>query len=85
MEQDFDLMSVLTWGELAKVEEYLDTPMDQWADLKTKAKLSLAMQYMMAKRVKPDLTLEQAENMSINELSKISGVEFAAPKEDTSA
>ena len=79
MEQD--LMNTLKWKELAEVEEYLDLPMDEWTEGKSKAKLAFAMQYMMAKRTNPSLTIEDAENMSIQELTNIAGVEFTVPKE----
>lgn len=84
METD-DLMSVMKWKELAEVEEYLDTPMDEWMHLKSKAKLSFAMQYIMAKRNNTGLTIEQAEAMSISELTELSGMDVKVPKEDTSA
>jgi hypothetical protein len=84
MEQN-DLMSVMKWKELAEVEEYLDTPMDEWTNLKSKAKLSFAMQYIMAKRNNAGLTIEQAEAMSISELTELSGMDVTVPKEDTSA
>jgi hypothetical protein len=80
-----DLMSVMKWKELAEVEEYLDTPMDEWGQLKSKAKLSFAMQYIMAKRNNPGLTIEHAEAMTIAELTKLSGMDIEVPKEDTSA
>lgn len=80
-----DLMSVMKWKELAEVEEYLDSPMDEWANLKSKAKLSFAMQYIMAKRNNPSFTIEQAEAMSIAELTEFSGMAVTVPKEDTSA
>ena len=84
MEQT-DLMSVMKWKELAEVEEYLDTPMDEWTNLKSKAKLSFAMQYIMAKRNNAGLTIDQAEAMSIAELTELSGMDVTVPKEDTSA
>jgi hypothetical protein len=84
MEQN-DLMSIMKWKELAEVEEYLDTPMDEWTNLKSKAKLSFAMQYIMAKRNNAGLTIEQAEAMSISELTELSGMDVTVPKEDTSA
>lgn len=80
-----DLMSTMKWKELAEVEDWLDCPMDEWSNLKSKAKLSFAMQYMMAKRNKPELTIEQAENLTITELTKLSGMEMQVPKEVTSA
>lgn len=84
MEHD-DLLSVMKWKELAEVEEYLDTPMDEWTHLKSKAKLSFAMQYIMAKRNNPGLTIVEAEAMSITELTELSGMDVKVPKEDTSA
>lgn len=84
MEQN-DLMNTLKWKELAEVEEYLDMPMDEWTESKSKSKLAFAMQYMMAKRNNPGLTIEQAEEMSIAELSNISGMSMTGPKEVTSA
>lgn len=84
MEQN-DLMSTLKWKELTEVEEYLDLPMDEWTESKSKSKLAFAMQYMMAKRNNPSLTIEAAEEMSITELSEISGMSMTDPKEVTSA
>lgn len=80
-----DLMSTMKWKELAEVEEYLDMPMDEWANTTSKAKLAFAMQYIMAKRNNPGLTIEQAEAMTITQLSEASGMDIAVPKEDTSA
>jgi len=79
--ENFDLMQTLKWKELAEVEEYLELPMDEWTEGKSKAKLAFAMQYMMAKRTNPSLTIEDAENMSIQELTNLAGVEFTVPKE----
>ncbi len=78
-------MSTLKWKELAEVEAYLDLPMDEWTESKSKAKLAFAMQYMMAKRNNPSLTIEDAEVMTISELSDISGMNISDPKEVTSA
>jgi hypothetical protein len=79
--ENFDLMNTLKWKELAEVEEYLDLPMDEWTNAKSKSKLAFAMQYMMAKRNNPTLTMVQAEDMSIQELTDLAGVEFTVPKE----
>ena len=79
--ENFDLMNTLKWKELAEVEQYLDLPMDEWTESKSKAKLAFAMQYMMAKRNNSALTIEDAENMSIQELNNLAGVEFTDPKE----
>jgi hypothetical protein len=80
MEQQ-DLMSTLKWKELAEIEEYLDLPMDEWTESKSKSKLAFAMQYMMAKRTNPGLTMVEAEEMSIQQLTDLAGVEFTSPKE----
>ncbi len=80
-----DLMSILKWKELAEIEAYLDLPMDEWQNAQSKAKLAFAMQYMMAKRNNPSLTIESAEALSINELTELSGMELESPKADTSA
>ena len=79
--ENFDLMNTLKWKELAEIEEYLDTPMDEWTETKSKAKLAFAMQYMMAKRNNPSLTMVEAEEMSIQQLTDLAGVEFTSPKE----
>jgi len=84
MEQN-DLMATLKWKELAEIEEYLDLPMDEWDQSTSKAKLSFAMQYMMAKRNNTGLTIEQAEAMTIKELSEAAGMDLTVPKEETSA
>lgn len=78
---NFDLMNTLKWKELAEVEEYLDLPMDEWTESKSKSKLAFAMQYMMAKRTNPSLTIGEAEEMSIQQLTELAGVEFTVPKE----
>lgn len=84
MEQN-DLMATLKWKELAQIEAYLELPMDEWDQTPSKANLAFAMQYMMAKRNNIDLTIEQAEAMTIAELSEISGMNITDPKEVTSA
>lgn len=76
-----EMMSFLKWKELAEVEEYLDLPMDEWAESRSKSKLAFAMQYIMAKRNNTGLTMEQAQEMSIKQLTELAGVEFTVPKE----
>jgi type II secretory pathway predicted ATPase ExeA len=73
-----DLMSDLKWSELASVEETLGAPMDEWESYPSKAKLSFALQYVLAKRNKPELTVEEAEQMTISQLTALSTP--AAPK-----
>jgi hypothetical protein len=80
-----DLMSTMKWKELAEIESYLELPMDEWEQSPSKAKLAFAMQYMMAKRNNPGLTIDQAEAMTINELSEASGMDVIVPKEEPSA
>jgi len=80
-----DLMSMLKWKELAEVEAYLDMPMDEWQNSPSKAKLAFAMQYIMAKRNNPSLTIDAAEAMTINELSEASGIDMQVPKDEASA
>ena len=78
-------MATLKWKELTEVEEYLGLPMDEWTESKSKSKLAFAMQYMMAKRNNPSLTIEVAEEMTITQLSELSGMDMSGPKEVTSA
>jgi hypothetical protein len=80
-----DLMSTLKWKELAELEDYLDMPMDEWAESNKKAKIAFAMQFIMARRNNPSLTIEQAEDLTIEQLSDISGLDMTVPKGDTSA
>lgn len=81
MQDTNDLMNTLKWGELAQVEEYLDAPMNEWENVKSQAKLAMAMYYILAKRNNPELTMEAAENMSIQELTDLAGV--GGPKDQT--
>lgn len=76
-----DIMKDLKWSEIAEIEEYLDTPMDEWMDLRSKAKLSFSLQYLIAKRKDPELTMEAAEKLTISELSDLAGIEVMLPKE----
>jgi hypothetical protein len=80
-----DLMSTMKWKELAELEDYLNMPMDEWANADKKAKIAFAMQFIMARRNNPSLTIDQAEEMTIEELSDLSGMDMTVPKEETSA
>lgn len=80
-----ELMSTLKWKELATLEDYLDLPMDQWSNTTSKAKLAFAMQWILARRTNPSLTIEDAEAMTIEQLSELSGMSLEVPKEVTSA
>ena len=53
-------MQNLKWVELAEIEDYVGVSMDEWTENASKAKLAFAMQYLMAKRKKTDLTLKDA-------------------------
>jgi len=66
-----DLMNNLKWSELASVEETLGAPMDEWETFPSKAKLSFALQFVLAKRNKPELTVEEAQEMSIAQLTAL--------------
>ena len=66
-----DLMANLKWSELESVEETLGAPMDEWEDYPSKAKLSFSLQYVLAKRNKPELTVEEAKEMSIADLTAL--------------
>jgi hypothetical protein len=79
--ETLDLMSTLKWKELAEAEEYLDLPMDEWGEAKSKAKVSFAIQYILAKRNNEKLTIEEAEKLTIKELGDMAGVEIALPKD----
>jgi len=79
--ETMDIMSTLKWSELAEVEEYLEMPMDEWQNAPSKAKLSFAIQYIMAKRNNPELTIEAANNLTITQLGDMAGVELTLPKE----
>jgi hypothetical protein len=67
-----DLMSDLKWSELSEAEEIMGCPMDEWEALPGKAKLSFTLQFILAKKNKPELTVEEAEQMSISQLTALS-------------
>jgi hypothetical protein len=81
IEEDF--MQNLKWSELSEIEDYVGCNMDEWTTNASKAKLAFCMQYLLAKRVKPELTIKDAEQMTIKELAEVAGVELN-PKEVTS-
>lgn len=63
-----DFMGSLKWKELSTVEEIVGVPLDEWETTHKKSRIAFAMQYVMAVRNKPELTIEEAENMGLNEL-----------------
>jgi hypothetical protein len=83
MEQD--LMNNLKWKELSEIEEFMELPMDEWATSQYKAKLAFIMQYMMAKRTNIALTIDEAQEMSIQQLTDLAGMDFTNPKEESPA
>lgn len=81
IEEDF--MQNLKWSELSEIEDYVGCNMDEWTTQASKAKLAFCMQYLLAKRAKPELTMKDAEEMTIKALAEVAGVELN-PKEVTS-
>jgi hypothetical protein len=63
-------VSKLTMKELAEVEELAGVPMDLWQD-SPKVKLTTAIAYVIGKKSNPDLTFDQVQNMSIDEMQQI--------------
>jgi hypothetical protein len=55
--------------------------MDEWEDC-PKVQLTMAIAYVTGKKINPDLTWEQVENMSIEEMNTLTGEED--PKVTTS-
>jgi hypothetical protein len=49
--------------------------MDEW-DSGSKVKLTIAIALVMGKKSQPDLTWEQVENMSVDELQALTGAEL---------
>jgi hypothetical protein len=69
IEEDF--MQNLKWSELSEIEDYVGCNMDEWTTNASKAKLAFCMQYLLAKRVKPELTMKDAEDMTMAQQIKI--------------
>jgi hypothetical protein len=67
-----DLMSSMTWNEIVEVEDIVGEAIDEWEFSKKKARVAFAMQYMMAKRNKPELTVDEAGKMEIGSLMALS-------------
>jgi hypothetical protein len=82
MENMENFHKTLKWKELAELEDYLDAPMDEWNNLKSKAKLAFAMQYIIAKRNNPSLTIGDAEGLTIEELGNLAGLNMIVPEEN---
>ena len=74
-------ISQLKMKDLAEVEALTGMNMDEWED-GSKVKLTMAIGLVMGRKSKPDLTWEQVENMSVDELQALTGAEL--PKATTS-
>jgi len=71
----------LKMKDLAEVEKLSGYNMDEWEDC-PKVQLTMAIAYVTGKKINPDLTWEQVENMSIEEMNTLTGEED--PKVTTS-
>jgi hypothetical protein len=68
-------ISQLKMKDLAEVETLTGLNMDEW-DSGSKVKLTIAIALVMGKKSQPDLTWEQVENMSVDELQALTGAEL---------
>jgi hypothetical protein len=68
----------LKMKDLAEVEKLSGYNMDEWETC-PKVQLTMAIAYVSGKKSNPDLTWEQVENMSIQEMNLLAGEE-ALPK-----
>jgi hypothetical protein len=71
----------LKMKDLAEVEKLSGYNMDEWEHC-PKVQLTMAIAYITGKKINPDLTWEQVENMSIEEMNTLTGAED--PKVTTS-
>ena len=71
----------LKMKDLAEVEKLSGYNMDEWEDC-PKVQLTMAIAYVTGKKINPELTWEQVENMSIEEMNTLTGAED--PKVTTS-
>lgn len=69
----------LTMRDLAEVEKLTEMSMDLWNDA-PKALLSTALAYVSARKTNPDLTWEDAQNWTIDEMQKVATVESPKAK-----
>ena len=68
-------ISQLKMKDLAEVEALTGMNMDEWED-GSKVKLTMAIALVMGRKTQPDLTWEQVENMSVDELNLLTGAEL---------
>lgn len=65
----------LKMKDLAEVETLTGLNMDEW-ETGSKVKLTMAIALVMGRKTQPDLTWEQVENMSVDELQALTGTEL---------
>lgn len=65
----------LKMKDLAEVEKLTGLNMDEW-ETGSKVKLTMAIALVMGRKTQPDLTWEQVENMSVDELQALTGTEL---------
>lgn len=65
----------LKMKDLAEVEQLTGLNMDEW-ETGSKVKLTMAIGLVMGRKTQPDLTWEQVENMSVDELTFLTGTEL---------
>ena len=65
----------LKMKDLAEVEQLTGLNMDEW-ESGSKVKLTMAIGLVMGRKAQPDLTWEQVENMSVDELQALTGAEL---------
>jgi hypothetical protein len=65
----------LKMKDLAEVEQLTGLNMDEW-ETGSKVKLTMAIALVVGRKTQPDLTWEQVENMSVDELNALTGAEL---------
>ena len=65
----------LKMKDLAEAEQLTGLNMDEW-ESGSKVKLTMAIGLVMGRKTQPDLTWEQVENMSVDELQALTGAEL---------
>jgi hypothetical protein len=73
------MINNLKMKELSEIETLSGYNMDEWETC-PKVKLTMAITYVMAKKDKPELTWEEVENMTLDEMQGIMGEEFPKVK-----
>ena len=68
--------------DLAEVEQLTGLNMDEW-ESGSKVKLTMALAFVAGKKTNPELTWEQVEDMTVEEMTLLTG-EDVVPKAITS-